>query len=182
MKISSGIGASRIPAEDAWPAFFSSIQAGPLEEIALVPFILMLLATVPVVRTRKVGLRAVIRIAVVARLLFHLYYGPIAFISITVWAGGIIAVWLTYRNVWGTLLAHSVSNGLITLSVGPGLHWLFDVKILVIIGCAVLSPVVLRQFFTRFSVLLKQRKELISSGRSTIFLVEEPLPDWEGFK
>lgn len=129
---------STVPQDDVLPFFLNVIQAGPTEEIALVPLFLLLITAAFPVRFQRLGLWVAVVLAVCARVSFHLYYGPVAFVQHSVWALGVIATWFIVRNVWGTLLAHSCSNGIIALSIAPGYSFLAQVQVLIFLCALVL--------------------------------------------
>lgn len=118
------VNTESVPAENSIPLFLSAIQAGPTEELALVPLFLLLMPAALPQRCRKWGLGIAIALAIVARVSFHLYYGPSSFVQHSIWAAGVIITWLITRNILGLVLAHSCSNGLIALAVDPSFSWL----------------------------------------------------------
>lgn len=137
-----------VPQQNVIPFFLSSIQAGPTEEIALVPLFLLLIPAAFPARYRNWSLGFAIILAFVARVSFHLYYGPTAFVKHSLWAAGIILVWLITRNVLGLILAHSFSNGLIALAIDPSYSWAIGLNfLLLLVSLFVLIAVFLNKFW-----------------------------------
>jgi len=84
----------------AWADLLSALLAGPAEEIVvlIVPLIFL--------RAARWPWWAVITAAVVLRLMYHVYYGPAA-AGLTLWAIGMIVVYLRTHAALGLVLAHS---------------------------------------------------------------------------
>lgn len=151
------ISATTVPPENTLPFFLHAIQAGPTEEIALVPLFLLLIPSVFPPKYRKVGVGVAITLAVAARVSFHLYYGPTAFVQHSIWAIGVITTWYFARNVWGIMLAHSCNNGLIALATDPSLSWLLEAQFYIFIGCLLLLALILT---LNINVIITRIKQL----------------------
>ncbi|MFJ6419203.1 hypothetical protein [Paeniglutamicibacter sp. NPDC091659] len=87
-------------------AFSSVFEAGPTEELVLVVAIPLLLLAA------RVPWRAVLAIAMIARVSFHLYYGWLAVPGLVLWAFLAILLWRVWPSAWGLALGHAISNGL----------------------------------------------------------------------
>jgi membrane protease YdiL (CAAX protease family) len=84
----------------AWGDLLNALLAGPAEEIVVLVIPLIFL------RVARWPWWAVITVAVILRLLYHVYYGPSA-AGLALWALGMIAVYLRTHAVLGLVLAHS---------------------------------------------------------------------------
>lgn len=140
----------------------SAIQAGPDEEIALVPLIVMSGVGAMQIVSRQAGkiiLVCLISIAVIGRIAFHLYYGVGAIVAEGIWAAGLILAWFLWRNVWGAILAHSLNNALSALSLIPGWEFLGDTKIFIYLACVIFMLVNNKNFtrhWNNFTLAWKQ--------------------------
>lgn len=131
------IATGAVPPENTVSFFLATIQAGPTEELALVPLFLLLIPAAFPKRYRRWGLGVAITLAIAARVSFHLYYGPTAFVQHSIWAAGVIITWLITRNVLGLILAHSCSNGLLSLAISPAYSWLVYLHLCIFFICLI---------------------------------------------
>ncbi|MCP3425170.1 CPBP family intramembrane metalloprotease [Rothia sp. AR01] len=156
--------------------FLNVLSAGVQEELPLVPGIIMLMLFA------RVKPWMAIVLAMLARLSFHLYYGPNAIPGFLIWAFLIILIWRIAPTVWGLVLGHTFNNAVSAFNLtNPEAFELVEpvAIILAVIAAVVMLWVgfqgwqLLRRRGVFKSETFPTRQELFSSAAE----VSDPLPE-----
>ena len=83
---------------------FDSAFGGAVEEIV------MLAMLVVVLRAVRTTWWKIVVVAVLLRVSFHIYYGPIALPGLALWAAALVALYATTSRFWPIFLAHMTQN------------------------------------------------------------------------
>lgn len=144
-------------------AYLSTGMAGLLEEILLVPVMLVCF------RVAGVKTPIAITIAVACRVLFHLYYGPVAYLSHALWALVVVLAWYIFPNVWGLVVMHGLANALTLYGQSHGVSDVIETVL-------VLSTLILLAVIASYSYISKRtwvtREAAVPPGQRLLDQVE----------
>lgn len=103
-----------------WPEFgaqlTSSITAGPMEEIVVLAF------PIVVLRAASVHWAWILPACIAARISYHIYYGWVTSLTLIIWAVGMVLLFASHRRLIAIIVAHSVHDSVVTISAGLDFH------------------------------------------------------------
>jgi hypothetical protein len=147
-------------------SFFDAAQAGIIEELVVLAFVIVTL------RQARRPWPEVVIVALILRGAYHIYYGP-GVVGILLWAGLMIWIYLRFRQVVPMMVTHAVYDG--TLFFAQRWDWLILPGILLVLGVWIGSG-------TSWLVERSNRSPLlplmVPAGPMPGFDQVQPLPGW----